>query len=129
MRLAGTNKKTMEYRMNYLSPLSKDTRQKKEKKEETFQKEKPKISLATVKKILKPLKIEVGSSECHWVNQYMESEVRSACLPMSLLGADLLSELPKIFGGEGAEAFLAKLRTAFQQSAPKTPPSVVSQAS
>jgi hypothetical protein len=108
--------------MNFLSPLSKDTRQKKEKKEETFAKEKPKISLATVKKLLKPLKVDVGVSECRWVNQYMESEVRSACLPMSLLGNDLMSEIQRIFGVEGAEAFLAKVRAAFQQSAPKNPP-------
>lgn len=107
--------------MNYGSPLSKDTRQVKKKDDqlEKFKSDKPKISIATTKKVLKPLKVEVGQSECRWLNQYVESEVRGRCLPLSFLSNDLLAELEKTYGAEGSKDFLETLRTAFQLNSPK----------
>ena len=107
--------------MNYGSPLSKDTRQVKKKDDqlEKFKPEKSKISVATTKKVLKPLKVEVGQSECRWLNQYVENEVRGRCLPLSLMSNDFLAELEKTFGEEGSKGFLETLRTAFQLNSPK----------
>lgn len=104
--------------MNHGSPLSKDQRYKKPAEEEKFKPEKPKISLATAKKILKPLKIEVGQSECLWVNRWVENEVRGRCLPPSLLSNDFLAEVGKIFA-EGGDEFLGRLRADFVLNSPK----------
>ena len=108
--------------MNYSSPLSKDTRQSKKPKEEEvekFKSEKPKISIATTKKVLKPLKLEVGQSECRWLNQYVENWVRGSCLPLALLSNDFLAELEKTFGVEGSKDYLDKLRKDFVATSPK----------
>ena len=106
--------------MNYGSPLSKDTRQpKKEKELEKFKPEKPKISIATTKKVLKPLKLEVGQAECRWLNQYVENWVRSSCLPYGLYSNDFLSELEMTFGKQGALGWLEKLRKDFVETSPK----------
>jgi hypothetical protein len=107
--------------MNFVSPLSKDTRGKKEAPTEK-KKERPKMSLATTKKILKPLKMEVGQSECRWMNSWVENEIRGACLPLALLGNDFLAELEKTFGSEGSQTFLERLRKEFLQAAPRTLP-------
>ena len=108
----------------YGSPLSKDTRivKKKDEEPEKFKQDKLKISLATTKKILKPLKVEVGLSECRWLNQYVESEVRGRCLPLSFLSNEILAELETTFGAEEAKKFLETLRTAFQLHSPKCLP-------
>lgn len=95
---------------------------KKPKEEELkkFPKEKPKISVATAKKVFKPLKREVGQSECLWLNQYVENAVRSSSLPMSLLSNEFLAEAVRWFGEEGGKAFLERLREDFLKTAPKT---------
>ena len=105
--------------MNHGSPLSKDQRIKKPTDElEKFKPEKPKLSVAVVKKILKPLKVEVGAFEAGWVNRWVENEVQGKCLPRSLLSNDFLAEVGKTFGDK-AEEFLGRLRSDFQVIAPK----------
>jgi hypothetical protein len=108
--------------MNHGSPLSKDQRIQKPKEEE-WKQEKPKISVATAKKILKPLKVEVGQFECRWVNRWVENEVQGKCLPKALFSNDFLAEVNKTFGAE-ADGFLCRLRTDFQATAPKTVPAL-----
>jgi hypothetical protein len=101
--------------MNTGSPLAKDHRLKKEPTSEKIKKEKPKISLATAKKILKPSKRIIGTAETIWLNNFVENTVRGECLPLNLLSNDLLSEIIRTFGaGEGAEKFTAKILKAFE---------------
>jgi len=105
--------------MNFGSPLSKDHKLKKGKKEmeEKFAKEKFKISVATTKKVLKE-KI-VGHSQMVWLNNYMENKVRGECLPASFLSNDLPAELIGTYGEEGAEKFKEAIRAAYILNCPK----------
>jgi hypothetical protein len=101
--------------MNTGSPLSKDHKIKKEATSEKIKKEKPKISLATAKKLLKPSKRIIGTAETIWLNDYIENTVRGECLPKNLLSNDILSEIIKSFGaGKGADDFTAKILKAFE---------------
>ena len=110
--------------MNYGSPLSKDYRKpKKEEELKKFPKEKLKISVATAKKILKPLKVEVGLAETNWVNSYVENAVRSRCLPLSLLSNDFPAEVQRTFG-ENAKDFLETMLRDFQLNCPKNVPAL-----
>lgn len=113
--------------MNFGSPLSKDQRIKKPNEEEKLKKaERPKLSVATAKKILKPLKIEVGHSEADWINRWVENEVQGNCLPKSLLSNDFLAEVGKTFGDKKDE-FLDRLRKDFLATAPKAVPKIEKQ--
>lgn len=109
--------------MNYGSPFSKDHKKSKTDELEKFKPEKLKISIATAKKILKPLKIEIGLSETKWVNQYVENVVRSRCLPLSLLSNDFPAEVQRTFG-EGAKDFLETMLRDFQLNSPKGVPAL-----
>jgi len=101
--------------MNTGSPLAKDHKVKKEPTSEKIKKEKPRISLAIAKKLLKPSKRIIGTAETNWLNDYMENTVRGECLPKNLLSNDLLSEIIRTFGaGEGADNFTAKILKAFE---------------
>jgi hypothetical protein len=101
--------------MNTGSPLAKDHKVKKEPTSEKIKKEKPKISLATAKKLLKPSKRIIGTAETKWLNDYVENIVRGECLPLNLLSNDIFSETLKTFGaGEGAEKFTARILKAFE---------------
>ena len=106
--------------MNFGSPLSKDHKLKKGKKEEEekkFAKEKFKISIATTKKVLKE-KV-VGHSQMVWLNNYMENKVRGECLPASFLSNDLPAELIGTYGEEGADKFKEAVRAAYVIHCPK----------
>ena len=106
--------------MNFGSPLSKDHKLKKSKKEEEekkFAKEKFKISVATTKKILKEK--TVGHSQMVWLNNYMENKVRGECLPASFLSNDLPAELIGTYGEDGAEKFKVAIRAAYLAHCPK----------
>ena len=110
--------------MNYGSPFSKDHKKpKKEEELEKFKPEKLKISIATAKKILKPLKVEVGLAETKWINQYVENVVRSRCLPLSLLSNDFPAEVQRTFG-EDAKGFLETMLRDFQLNSPKNVPAL-----
>jgi len=101
--------------MNTGSPLAKDHKVKKEATSEKIKKEKPKISLSTAKKILKPSKRIIGTAETLWLNGYIENTVRGECLPLNLLSNDILSEIIRTFGaGEGADKFTARILKAFE---------------
>jgi hypothetical protein len=95
----------------YSSPLTKD--QKPKKPMEGIPKEKFKISLATTRKVLKIKGVSLGESDMKWLNGYMENKVRGECLPLSFWSNDLLSELPKCLGSEGATKFIDAIKTAF----------------
>ncbi len=110
--------------MNYGSPFSKDHKKpKKEDELKKFPKEKLKISVATTKKVLKPLKVEVGLAEATWLNYYVENVVRSRCLPLSLLSNDFQAEVQRTFG-EDAKGFLETILRDFQASCPKNVPAL-----
>jgi hypothetical protein len=91
---------------------------------EGFPKEKPNISVATAKKILKAAKRPVGTAEAVWLNYYIENRVRGECLPRAFLSNDLPSEIVKAYGAEGAEKFLGEVLAAFAKVTP--PPGGVS---
>ena len=113
----------MEKKLNYGSPFTKDHKKVKNEELEKFKPEKLKISIATAKKILKPLKLDVGLAEAKWVNQYVENEVRARCLPLSFLSNDFPAEVQRTFG-EGAVGFLEKMLRDFQLNSPKNVPSL-----
>jgi len=102
--------------MNTGSPLTKDQRTKKPT-EEKIVKTKPKISLATTKKILKASKREIGTAEAFWLNNYIDNKVRGECLPLSLYSNDLPAELIKTYGSN-AQVFIDKLLLDFQSQMP-----------
>jgi hypothetical protein len=84
--------------MNYGSPLSKDYRLKKVAEEKPPKKDKPKISLATTKKVLKGVNYPIGITEMFWLNNYIQNRVMGECLPKSFLSNDLLNELQRTYG-------------------------------
>jgi hypothetical protein len=93
--------------MNTGSPLTKDQKGKKITEEKII-KAKPKISLATTKKILKASKREIGTAEAFWLNTYIDNKVRGECLPLSLYSNDLPAELIKTYGSN-AQVFIDKI--------------------
>ena len=111
-------------KLNYGSPFSKDHKKgKKDDELEKFKPEKLKISVATAKKILKPLKIDVGLAEAKWVNQYVENAVRARCLPLALLSNDFPAEVQRTFGEQAAD-FLETMLRDFQLTSPKNVPAL-----
>ena len=103
--------------MNTASPLSKDQRKKKDAGEKTDKpKPKPKISLATAKKILKPSKRIIGEAETYWLNNYIENRVRGECLPLNLWSNDIVSEIHKTFGG--SSSFIDSVLRDFESQMP-----------
>lgn len=95
--------------MNYGSPLSKDHRAKKDEYDPLPKKEKPKLSLGTAKKLLKTSNHPIGINEMIWLNSYMLNKVQGECLPKTFLSNDLPTEIYRVYGKDGAEAFQKKI--------------------
>jgi hypothetical protein len=95
--------------MNFGSPLRKD--QKEIKIKEVIPKQKFPISLGTTKKVLNDKNL--GTSDMIWLNNYIENKVQGECLPKSLFTNNLPSEIISIYGHQGSEEFLTKVRSAF----------------
>ena len=102
--------------MNTVSPLSKDQRAKTSKESKPII-AKPKISLATAKKVLKASKREIGSAETFWLNTYIENRVRGECLPLNLYSNDIVSEIARTFGDK-AGTFTENINLDFNRQMP-----------
>ena len=77
-----------------------------------FKKPKSVISISCAKKIVKsPM---VGPFEADWIAQYIKNWVESESMPPQLYSSAFVPNLYRFLGPTKAEAFLARLRLAYQ---------------